>query len=223
MASGAAGARGRGGRRGAVTDMMRATGSLYADGAPVDDAAPTSLPSPAGVPVLDRPSAQELVDARMQLEFVRAQADSPYWFQTEAPRHLGRDVPRFSDRYLAGRGAPPTAVSFLEAVPLQKAVFPSQLWANFTSSETKRERRARRIARERPTATIDWENLQMEEKRAGGDAEEDGAPESEEEDLGNYEDEEDDDYAQNYFDNGEDDDYGDGDGGDGGGDEAAFD
>ncbi|KOS13859.1 delta-aminolevulinic acid dehydratase [Malassezia pachydermatis] len=67
-------------------------------------------------------------------------------------------------------------------------------------------------------ATIDWDNLHLEEKRAA-EGEDEAAPESEEEDLGDYEDEVDDDYAQNYFDNGEDDDDIDADGGD----EAAFD
>ena len=163
------------------------------------------------------PSEMERHNAAQQLAVLRMQPFSPYWLHAETRRSEPNDMPRYTDRYQPERGAQATGASFLEHVPIHQGVMPPQLWNAFTRSETKREARARRAPTGR--VEIDWDNLHLEEKKTGGEGEEDAAPESDEEDRGEYEDEDEDDYAQNYFDNGEDDDEGGGDDGD----EAAFD
>ena len=155
--------------------------------------------------------------AALQLDFLKKARDSPYWTQYIPKKQGAGELLRYTDRYQPDRRGASSTVSFLQLAPLQKEVFPPHLWDSFTSSESKRA--AKRTAQmQNRTAKIDWDHLHMEEKRAG-DGEEEAPPESDEEDLGEYEDEVDDDYAQNYFDNGEDDDDMDADGGD----EAAFD
>lgn len=201
-----AGRGGRGGRGGAL-GLYQANGIVYTE-APLDDE--------DGVPVFETPSTLERAIAQRQLGVLRRQPDSPYWARQPPPRADEREMPRYTDRYHPDRQKTACAASLLEHAPLQKSVFPPQLFAQFTSTEAKRVRQAPASRR----AQIDWDNLHAEEKRTG-DGEEEAAPESDEEDLGEYEDEDEDDYAQNYFDNGEDDDDGDHD--DGGGDEAAFD
>ncbi|WFD33541.1 hypothetical protein MCUN1_000354 [Malassezia cuniculi] len=212
--SGAGGGRGGwggggGGGRGAGFPLG---GMLYSDGvaAEDDDALALELRGPS---ITVAASGVERVAAEKQLAVLHAQQFSPYWLDIEPRKDQVQELPRYSDRYQPERGAPSNATSFLRAVPLQQGVFPPQLWESFTSSEVRRERRAARRGR----VAIDWDQLGLEEKKTG-EGDEDAPPESDEEDLGEYEDEEDDDYVQNYFDNGEDDD-----GGDEGGEEMAYD
>ena len=189
-------------------------GMLYADGVATedDDALALELRGPA---IAVAPSAAERAAAKHQLAFLHAQPFSPYWPEVGTRDAHVEDLPRYSDRYQPERGAPTNATSFLHAVPLQQSIFPPHLWESFTSTEVRRERRAAR----RERVAIDWDQLGLEERKTG-EGDEEPSLESDEEDLGEYEDEEDDDYVQNYFDNGEDDDGGD-DGG--GGDEVAYD
>ncbi|WFD02187.1 hypothetical protein MOBT1_000868 [Malassezia obtusa] len=217
MASGGRG-RGAGGARGGAMGLFQGNGLVYTE--EVDDDAQE------GEVVFELPSESERSAAQKQLALLRRQADSPYWTRQPPLRADERELPRYTDRYHPDRLATATPASLLEHAPLQKDIFPPNLLASFTSTEAKRVRHA---PRSRRPAQIDWDNLHAEERRTvrdtialtQGDGEEEEAPESDEEDLGDYEDEEEDDYAQNYFDNGEDDDEGDHD--DGGGDEAAFD
>lgn len=213
----ASGARRGGGRGGA--SALKPHGLTYMEGAHLEEMYMDSDIKAA--PVLDPPSEKEQQMAALQLDIIRSQWDSPYWTQYIPKRMDDEPLMRYTDRYQPDRRGAASAASFLQQVPLQKEVFPSHLWDSFTSSETRRmARRAEPTARMRTKATIDWDNLHMEEKKTG-EGEEELPPDSDEEDLGDYEDEDDDDYAQNYFDNGEDDDDIDADGG--GGDEAAFD
>lgn len=202
----------RGGRGGGRSAGFALGGMLYAEGFSAEDEDVLALEL-RGPSVTIAPSSAELAAAREQLEIIHAQPFSPYWLDHEPRKDEVQDLPRYSDRYQPERAAPSSATSFLRAVPLQQSVFPPHLWEAFTSTEVRRERRAARKER----VAIDWDQLGLEEKKTG-EGDEEAPPESDEEDLGEYEDEEDDDYVQNYFDNGEDDE-----GGDDGGDEMAYD
>ncbi|WFD27920.1 hypothetical protein MNAN1_002928 [Malassezia nana] len=204
---------GRRGARGGVSGL-KPIGLPYLEGAQLDEA--SVFPAPADIPVLRPPTESEHYVATLQLDFLKKAQDSPYWTQ-HIHKKNDEELLRYTDRYQPERCGAASALSFLQLAPLQKDVFPPHLWDSFTSSESKRA--ARRTAQpQKRMAKIDWDHLHLEEKRAG-EGEEEPAHDSDEEDLGDYEDEVDDDYAQNYFDNGEDDDDMDGDGGD----EAAFD
>ena len=209
MATGGGRRGGRGGAQG-----LKPMGLPYLEGAQLEEA--SVFPVPAEVPVLRPPTEAERHTAALQLDFLSKARDSPYWTQHVLKKNGAGELLRYTDRYQPDRRGAASTVSFLQLAPLQKDVFPPHLWDSFTSSESKRAARRTAHMQDRP-AKIDWDHLHMEEKRAG-DGEEEAPPESDEEDLGDYEDEVGDDYAQNYFDNGEDDDDI-----DDGGDEAAFD
>ncbi|PKI82463.1 hypothetical protein MVES1_003402 [Malassezia vespertilionis] len=203
------GARGRGGSRSGALGMFQSSGVVYREDATEDSA--------GSEPVFEAPRADELDIARTQLHILRSQPSSPYWARMPSLNADEQDLPRYTDRYHPDRHAHASTASLLHHAPLHKAIFPPQLFASFTSTETKRMRPVRRMRRN-SAAQIDWDNLHMEEKGTG-EGEEEAASESDKEELGEYEDEDEDDYAQNYFDNGEDDVDGD----DGNGEEAAFD
>ena len=213
MASG-----GRGGRGGGA-GALKPIGLTYIEGAQLDEVYTQSDISAA--PVFEPPTEEEREIAALQLDVIRRQWDSPYWTQYTSKHSGDEPLLRYTDRYQPDRRGAASTASFLQQVRLQQAVFPPHLWDSFTSSETRRMTRQMAPTSVR-AANIDWDNLHLEEKKTGGEGEDELPPDSDEDDLGNYEDEEDDDYAQNYFDNGEDDDDMGRDGG-GDGDEAAFD
>ncbi|KAL4398976.1 RNA polymerase III complex protein [Malassezia pachydermatis] len=204
----------RGGRAG--MGMFKGPGFPYSESALIEET--STFPAPVDGPIFTPPTNDELRTASLQLDFLRQQHDSPYWTRLPKKRVAEEEVIRYTYRYHPERRSASSAASFLQEVPLQPCVFPPQLWQSFSCNESKRKARLANMSTTSRIATIDWDNLHLEEKRAA-EGEDEAAPESEEEDLGDYEDEVDDDYAQNYFDNGEDDDDIDADGGD----EAAFD
>lgn len=205
----------RRGGRGTVGGMKPA-GFPYSEVTAQEELPVTAIEADA--PVFKPPTEAEARQAALQLSFLRQQHESPYWTRLPAARASATELLRYTDRYRPERRSAVSATSFMQEVPLQKDVFPPQLWQAFTCHESRRQQRQAVSKSSARVAQIDWDHLHLEEKRTG-DNEEEAPADSEEEDLGEYEDEVDDDYAQNYFDNGEDDDDMDGDGGD----EAAFD
>lgn len=150
----ASGTRGRGGGRGGALGLFQANGAVYTED-PIDDAQ-------EGEVVFEPPSEAERAAAQKQLALLRCQADSPYWVRQAPLRADERELPRYTDRYHPDRQSTAYAASLLEHAPLQKDVFPPNLWASFTSTEAKRVRHAPQSRR--PTQ-IDWDNLTAEEKR----------------------------------------------------------
>lgn len=139
-------------------------------------------------------------------------------------------MPRYTDRYRPEEQDRPS----LRSVNLQRAVFPREVWRIYMQGETRRED-LRAKAKARRTNLIhnfNWDEYERQGGGEGGVGDADGAAgddaadgaaagDGEDDDefadpeaMDDYENEEDDDYAQNYFDNGEDD-AGDDDGGGG--------
>lgn len=203
MSRGGRGGFGRGGgRAGAGSSNMPPMGLSFQELGSLDKTPSKLYPEPATVPRMERPDDKEIRFASYQLMYLQEQKTSAYW-PTLEERKQG-DLIRFSDRYRPEAQDLPS----LKSINLQKEVFPKGLWDSFMQGETKREeQKAKKKARRK----INWDTMDLEDRVGAEDDLGDAA--SEAEDLGDYEDEEDDDYAENYFDNGEDDDVGDDDGG----------
>ncbi|EST04688.1 DNA-directed RNA polymerase III, subunit Rpc31 [Kalmanozyma brasiliensis GHG001] len=202
MSRGGRGGFGRGGGRAGAGSNLPPMGLSFQELGSLDKTPSKLYPEPPTVPRMERPDDKELRYASYQLMYLQEQKTSAYW-PTLEQRKQG-ELTRFSDRYRPEAQDLPS----LKSINLQKEVFPRGLWDSFMEGETKREeQKAKKAARRK----INWESIDLED-RAG--AEDDiGEASSEPEDLGDYEDEVDDDYGENYFDNGEDDDMGDDDGG----------
>ncbi|KAN0061746.1 hypothetical protein ACQY0O_005738 [Thecaphora frezii] len=191
---------GRGGGPGANLPPM---GLSFQDLGMMDKTPSKLYPNLTSMPKMDKPDDKELKAATYQLRYLEEQRYSPYWPVMEERKQS--DLTRFTDRYRPEAREAPS----LKTIKMQEEVFPKGLWSSFMEGETKREELKANKKRKRK---INWDNLEMEDGQ-GGDGDDRGDASSEHEDLGDYEDEEDDDYAENYFDNGEDDDGGDDDGG----------
>ncbi|GAC93145.1 hypothetical protein PHSY_000708 [Pseudozyma hubeiensis SY62] len=203
MSRGGRGGFGRGGgRAGGAANNMPPMGLSFQELGSLDKTPSKLYPEPPTVPRMERPDDKEVRYATYQLMYLQEQKTSAYWPTLEERKQA--DLPRFSDRYRPEAQDLPS----LQSINLQKEVFPKGLWDAFMQGEAKREeQKAKKKARRK----VNWDSLDLED-RAG--AEDDiGEASSEPEDLGDYEDEVDDDYAENYFDNGEDEDAGDDDGG----------
>ncbi|CBQ72599.1 related to RPC31-DNA-directed RNA polymerase III [Sporisorium reilianum SRZ2] len=203
MSRGGRGGFGRGGgRAGGGGSNMPPMGLSFQELGTLDKTPSKLYPEPPTVPRMERPDDKEIRYASYQLMYLQEQKTSAYW-PTLEQRKQG-DLTRFSDRYRPEAQDLPS----LKTINLQKEVFPKGLWDAFMQGETKREElKAKKKARRK----INWDSIDLED-RAGAEVDI-GDASSEPEDLGDYEDEVDDDYGENYFDNGEDDDVGDDDGG----------
>ncbi|TKY87822.1 hypothetical protein EX895_003403 [Sporisorium graminicola] len=203
MSRGGRGGFGRGGgRAGGGGSNMPPMGLSFQEISLVDKTPSKLYPEPPTVPRMERPDDKEIRYASYQLMYLQEQKTSAYWPTLEQRKQS--DLTRFSDRYRPEAQDLPS----LKTINLQKEVFPKGLWDAFMEGETKREElKAKKKARRK----INWDSIDLED-RVGAD-DDLGDASSEPEDLGDYEDEVDDDYAENYFDNGEDDDVGDDDGG----------
>ncbi|KAJ1023457.1 hypothetical protein NDA16_003074 [Ustilago loliicola] len=193
---------GRGGGRAGGGSNIPPMGLSFQELGSLDKTPSKLYPEPPTVPRMERPDDKEIRYASYQLMYLQEQKTSAYW-PTLEQRKQG-DLTRFSDRYRPESQDLPS----LKSINLQKEVFPKGLWDSFMEGETRREeQKAKKKARRK----INWDSIDIEER--AGDQDDVGEASSEPEDLGDYEDEVDDDYAENYFDNGEDDDVGDDDGG----------
>ncbi|KIS69520.1 DNA-directed RNA polymerase III subunit C31 [Mycosarcoma maydis] len=203
MSRGGRGGFGRGGgRAGGGGSNMPPMGLSFQELGSLDKTPSKLYPEPPTIPRMERPDHKEIRYASYQLMYLQEQKTSAYW-PTLEERKQG-DLIRFTDRYRPEAQDLPS----LKSIHLQKEVFPKGLWDSFMQGETKREeQKAKKKARRK----INWDSIELED-RAGAD-DDIGDASSEPEDLGDYEDEVDDDYAENYFDNGEDDDVGDDEGG----------
>ncbi|SJX62430.1 related to RPC31-DNA-directed RNA polymerase III [Sporisorium reilianum f. sp. reilianum] len=203
MSRGGRGGFGRGGgRAGGGGSNMPPMGLSFQELGTLDKTPSKLYPEPPTVPRMERPDDKEIRYASYQLMYLQEQKTSAYW-PTLEQRKQG-DLTRFSDRYRPEAQDLPS----LKTINLQKEVFPKGLWDAFMQGETKREElKAKKKARRK----INWDSIDLEDRAGAEDDISDAS--SEPEDLGDYEDEVDDDYGENYFDNGEDDDVGDDDGG----------
>ena len=203
MSRGGRGGFGRGGgRAGGGGSNMPPMGLSFQELGSLDKTPSKLYPEPPTIPRMERPDHKEIRYASYQLMYLQEQKTSAYW-PTLEERKQG-DLIRFTDRYRPEAQDLPS----LKSIHLQKEVFPKGLWDSFMQGETKREeQKAKKKARRK----INWDSIELED-RAGAD-DDIGDASSEPEDLGDYEDEVDDDYAENYFDNGEADDVGDDEGG----------
>ncbi|PWN23688.1 hypothetical protein BCV69DRAFT_279617 [Microstroma glucosiphilum] len=173
-------------------------------------------PYQPNIPRPQPPSEQESRAATLQLEYLDAMRRSAYWPMVAAGERKIKELPRYTDRYRPEEQDPPS----LKRLRLQKEVFPRDVWRVYMEGETRREQvRARAKARKSTLANFNWDAFEAANDGtasggpaggggggAGGGGEDDGL--GQEDDLepkDDYEDQEEDDYAQNYFDNGEDD------------------
>lgn len=194
---------GRGGGRAGGGSNMPPMGLSFQELGSLDKTPSKLYPEPPTVPRMERPDDKEIRYASYQLMYLQEQKTSAYW-PTLEQRKQG-DLTRFSDRYRPESQDLPS----LKSINLQKEVFPKGLWDSFMEGETRREEQK---AKKKARRNINWDSIDLEERAADQD-DVGGENSSEPEDLGDYEDEVDDDYAENYFDNGEDDDVGEDDGG----------
>ncbi|KAL9934296.1 hypothetical protein V8E36_006752 [Tilletia maclaganii] len=229
------GGRGGGGRfgRGAMGNGLGPTIS-FQDLQDVNalDKTPMKLyPEMHNLPSLGRISEREVRYAQYQLDYVREQRHSPYWVVQKEKK--AQTLSRYSDRYRPAEQELPS----LKTVNMNKDFFPGEVWDSYMEGIVRRERATARIqARSAPSGSRLSALDRLTEGNAAGGLEDDdddsrrarleaekqdaGDEEQNRELMGEYEDEEDDDYVYSYFDNGEgadEDGLGDGGGGDDGG------
>ncbi|PWZ01323.1 hypothetical protein BCV70DRAFT_198750 [Testicularia cyperi] len=191
---------GRGGRAGPGSNMPP-MGLSFQELGTLDKTPSKLYPEVSTVPRMEKPDEREIRYASYQLLYLQEQKLSPYWPTLEQRKQS--DLPRFTDRYRPETHDLPS----LKSINMQKEVFPKGLWDSFMEGETKREEAKAKQKRKRK---INWDTIELEDRTGADD--DNAEASSEPEDLGDYEDEEDDDYNEQYFDNGEDDDLGDDDG-----------
>ncbi|KAK0553795.1 hypothetical protein OC846_000443 [Tilletia horrida] len=198
------------------------------------DKTPMKLyPDMHNMPSLGRISERELRYAQYQLDFMREQRQSPYWTVQKEKKTQG--LVRYSDKYRPTEQEQPS----LKTVKMNKDFFPADIWDSYMEGVVRKERATARLNNQAraggaagPSASRlaaldrltnanggDLDDEDEDARRARLEADAQDAAE-EQQALGDYEDQEDDDYVFSYFDNGEgmdEDGLGDGGGGDDGG------
>ncbi|KAF7729540.1 hypothetical protein EC973_004214 [Apophysomyces ossiformis] len=216
MSRGGRGGFGRGGGGGANSGAMQlvsfdllkdlGSGSLFNVN--------TALFPEMDVPIPHKPSPTEKSQVKLREEYLKLVRDSPFHLQAPQPPP---DIERYSDKYKKA-----IVKRTLREIKTDYDFFPEELQSILDPSKMKKKRK---IQTEDEQINLDAilneaaeEKDEDEEKGEDGEKKEGGSEGEYEED---YEDEEelvdDNDYAQNYFDNGEGDEYDDDDG-EGGGD-----
>ncbi|KAF1806626.1 DNA-directed RNA polymerase III, subunit Rpc31 [Mucor lusitanicus] len=165
----------------------------------------TALFPEMDVPIPRKPTSNEIQQWKLRKEYLNMIKDSPYHLTAPPPPP---DIERYSDKYkvIAEKRS-------LRDIETNLDFFPEELQAVIDPKRGKKKQKSRAVVDEygQIEALLNAESKEGEEEEEDGEKKDDEDAENEEE----YEDEEelvdDNDYAENYFDNGEGDDDDDGD------------
>ncbi|KAL7311988.1 hypothetical protein PS15m_007798 [Mucor circinelloides] len=165
----------------------------------------TALFPEMDVPIPRKPTSNEIQQWKLRKEYLGMIKDSPYHLTAPPPPP---DIERYSDKYkvIAEKRS-------LKDIETNLDFFPEELQAVIDPKRGKKKQKSRAVVDDygQIEALLNAEGKDGEEEDEDGEKKEDEDAENEEE----YEDEEelvdDNDYAENYFDNGEGDDDDDGD------------
>ncbi|KAG6918375.1 hypothetical protein DXG01_015027 [Tephrocybe rancida] len=165
------------------------------------------------LPVFTEISTQESRVAEIQIGFANRLRKSPYYV---VEKTKSTELPRYSDKYRPSVAAQPT----LNRKDLNEAFFPPIIFDSYFNPKKKRKAVETKVTG-KPRMNLDEMGDDEEEEKSGDDRSEVGSNAAESD--YDVDEEYDNDYAENYFDNGENDDMDDlggggGDEGGGGGD-----
>ncbi|KAF7360484.1 DNA-directed RNA polymerase III subunit [Mycena venus] len=200
------GGRGRGWGRGRGAFSAPPAGLTHADIQNMSREA-TAMYPPMIPPILTEFTEDEKKIAAYQIGFAQRMRKSQYYV-VEATKST--DLPRYSDKYRPSIASQPT----LKKKDLYAPYFPPDIFEGYFNPKKKRKLEAKPVPTKK-RMNIDEMGDEDEEKETPSDASDAGsqAPESDYD----VDEEYDNDYAENYFDNGENDDNDDLGGGGGGG------
>ncbi|KAF9078823.1 DNA-directed RNA polymerase III, subunit Rpc31 [Rhodocollybia butyracea] len=199
------GGRGRGAGRGGFGGFNLPVGVSLAD----LQGKATALYPPMRPPVMTEPTEQEKRIAQLQIGFTSRLRKSEYYV---AESTKSTELPRYSDKYKPSATSRPT----LKRNELHAPFFPTEIFESYFNP--KKKIKVRRATEKKKKLNLD-EMLEDDEGNKSGEEGSDAGGSLGEPDY-DTEEEYDNDYAGNYFDNGEGenfDDLGDGGGGDEGG------
>ncbi|KXN92127.1 hypothetical protein AN958_09219 [Leucoagaricus sp. SymC.cos] len=171
---------------------------------------PTQLYPARHLPVFTDPGKDENSAVELQLGFVQRLRESPYYI---VERTKNNELPRYSDKYRPSSATQPT----LRKRDLNPGFFPAEVFEDYFNPRRKRKAHGKSKS---STSVIDLDELDEDDNEEDKSDNERGSQASEEQEDYDVDEEYDNDYAENYFDNGEGDDFdnlGDGGGGDEGG------
>ncbi|KAF8636916.1 hypothetical protein AX17_003167 [Amanita inopinata Kibby_2008] len=171
----------------------------------------TALYPPRRLPVYTQPSEDEKCIAQLQIGFATRLKSSPYYV---VERTKSTELPRYSDKYRPSVASHPT----LKRSDLHAPFFPTEIFEGYFNPRRKRKLTALKKAT-KVRFNLDEMANEDDEEKSLDDRESDVGSEEPQSDY-DVDEEYDNDYAENYFDNGEGDDIdnlGDGGGDDGGG------
>jgi len=205
---GRGGGRGRGGFSNGSTQLPM--GLSFADIQNLSREATALYPNML-VPVLTESTTDEKRIAELQLGFASRLRSSKYYI-VEAPKST--ELPRYSDKYRPSPASQPT----LKRKDLHAPFFPTEIFEDYFNPKRKRKDVSKAVPNTKPRMNLDELNDDGEEPEKSDEERSDAGSQAANSDY-DVEEEYDNDYAEDYFDNGEGDDMDDlgGGGGDDGG------